>query len=834
MQRERNTALNIIPFVWFHGESIETMLEEIRQVRASGLEAFCVESRPFPDFCGESWWKMMDAVLAEAKSLGMKVWLLDDKIYPTGYANGGIYRDKPELRQWHLRLDAVDAVGPQRNARFLLPPDDESVLLGAFAFRRAGNGIDYASAVDLTARVSAPYVTYDVPEGYHQIVFLSKTQKGCERPYYIDMLNPASVDVLIENVYEPHARRYAEKYAGTFCGFFSDEPRFANARVDETMPEICSHECTLGVDGMSYPWSDRIGRKLVEEGFALSDLIGIWRDIGPKTARLRCRYMNLITDDYAEFFTGRLSRWCHERGLTYCGHIIEDSGAHARLNCSSGHYFKSMAGGDFACVDVVLHQIKPFFTQIRHFAHISSGYSEPDFFQYTLAKLASSCARTDETKQGRALCEIFGAYGWGESMTAMLYLTNHMLSRGINTFIPHAFSPKFPDEDCPPHFYARGHYPARKGFRKLMEYMDSMCSFFKKSKVDCPVAVLYHAEAEWSGRPYTTTDKVARTLAEHQIDFDILSPETLAAARADGNQMCAGLGRWRLLVVPYCEYLPEETIRLLREWKRTAEVCVAGSVSPAWNDFLPLAGEDLPARAYACGAAAFRAESFDPDLRVEAGKSAAVRWLFAVNESAQESENRLLGDFPETVTCLDVLNGRIWQQSAASGLSLRLRRGEARLIVLGAMTAEEAEGAFGRPFAPPVREGRGIPLRPSVMRLYPHDGAESERTLSEFPADVNALPGLGRFSGKAVFPLALPAEGGVVKVCFEGEQCVFRCAGQEEVSIQSPAYFRVPRGADAAEMEICNTLAISMADFFSKFAAIEPFGILSAERMEEE
>ncbi|MFR6327621.1 MAG: hypothetical protein ACLUOI_01455 [Eisenbergiella sp.] len=55
------------------------------------------------------------------------------------------------------------------------------------------------------------------------------------------------------------------------------------------------------------------------------------------------------------------------------------------------------------------------------------------------------------------MCEIFGNYGWAEGAQTMKWLTDFMLVRGINVFVPHAFSPKdFPDPDCPPHFYAHG------------------------------------------------------------------------------------------------------------------------------------------------------------------------------------------------------------------------------------------------------------------------------------------------------------------------------------------------------------------------------------------
>ena len=62
------------------------------------------------------------------------------------------------------------------------------------------------------------------------------------------------------------------------------------------------------------------------------------------------------------------------------------------------------------------------------------------------------------------MCEIFGAYGWAEGVKTMKYLLDHMLVRGINYFVPHAFSPKVDDADCPPSFYNGGKNPLYKHF----------------------------------------------------------------------------------------------------------------------------------------------------------------------------------------------------------------------------------------------------------------------------------------------------------------------------------------------------------------------------------
>ena len=84
----------IFPFFWQHGETEEVLRTYMRVIHEANIGAVCVESRPHPDFCGEQWWHDMDIILEEAKKYGMKVWILDDSHFPTGYANGAM-KDQP-------------------------------------------------------------------------------------------------------------------------------------------------------------------------------------------------------------------------------------------------------------------------------------------------------------------------------------------------------------------------------------------------------------------------------------------------------------------------------------------------------------------------------------------------------------------------------------------------------------------------------------------------------------------------------------------------------------------------------------------------------------------
>lgn len=140
-----------------------------------------------------------------------------------------------------------------------------------------------------------------------------------------------------------------------------------------------------------------------------------------------------------------------------------------------------------------------------------------------------------------------------------------MLVRGVNYFVPHAFDPApFPDADCPPHFYAHGKNPQYPEFGLLMGYMNRMAALLAGRHI-APVALLYHAEAEWSG-DYMLTQKPAACLARHGVDYDIVPADYLAGADADAGSLRINGESFRTLVIPYAEALPAALMRQVRCW----------------------------------------------------------------------------------------------------------------------------------------------------------------------------------------------------------------------------------------------------------------------------
>jgi hypothetical protein len=575
----------IFPFFWQHGEEESVLREYMEAIQSCGIQAVCVECRPHPDFTGPRWWHDFDIIMDEARKRGMKVWLLDDAHFPTGYANGALENADPELCKQYLSFNTVEVCGPMPQA-FLevdalakYTPNplnagaasfmtrgtkqrvfDDDKLLAVIAVNIVKDNKLGDEVIDLTGLVKDGTLVWNVPYGMWRVFVLYTTRNGGGRTDYINVLDRDSCRLQIDAVYEPHYERYKDDFGKTFAGFFSDEPLFGNTfgyAMDET----------VGRKIMPLPWNKEVPGMLRERlGDGWTNLLpALWADFNDAdlNAKVRYAYMDTVTRLVEKNFAGQIGEWCAERGVEYIGHIIEDNNQHARLGCSLGHFFRAQTGQHMSGIDNIGAQVL-----LAGENHIRKGFMTPgdgEFYHFTLGKLGSSGAHIDPKKMGRAMCEIFGAYGWSCGVRLMKYLTDHFLVRGINHYVPHAFSPKeFPDPDCPPHFYAHGLNPQFRHFRRLMRYMNRACHLINGGKHVAPAALLYHGEAEWTGG-YMLLQKPARELLENQIDFDIL-PSDLFADMDAFNSSFDGLlhvngETYKTLIVPYAEYVTGEVAR---------------------------------------------------------------------------------------------------------------------------------------------------------------------------------------------------------------------------------------------------------------------------------
>ncbi len=578
----------IMPFFWQHGETEETLREYMGAIYNCGIRSVCVESRPHPDFAGPKWWADMDVILDEARRREMKVWILDDSHFPTGYANGALENAEPalcrqslvcqmvELQDGGVELDITEYLHPRFTPRGMeqyvidqksLRTFDDDRLLSVTALGPEGE------TVPLEGFLRDGLLRWQAPAGKParwRLCFCVLTRNLGPHRSYINMMSAVSCRRLIDAVYEPHYAHYREDFGKTIAGFFSDEPELGNGHLYESGN-------VLGTD-QDLPWSSeletallkRMGQDWKHQLFLLWDHACQGADPAEK-AKARYAYMDAVTTLVEKNFSFQLGDWCRDHGVEYIGHLIEDNNQHARTGSSLGHYFRGLGGQDMAGIDDIGGQVLPQGEDLALAGGFGAG-RDGEFFHYALGALGASLGAVDPLKKGRAMCEIFGAYGWSEGVRLEKYLADHFMVRGVNRFVPHAFSgAPYPDPDCPPHFYAHGNNPQYRHFGALMRYMNRVCGLIDGGQSVTPAAILYHGEAEWTGE-YMLMQKPARLLCDRQIGYTFLPSDVFGQPDRFGTKLGKELEvngrRYQALIVPYAQFVSADFVRGAADLKR--------------------------------------------------------------------------------------------------------------------------------------------------------------------------------------------------------------------------------------------------------------------------
>ena len=835
----------ILPFLWMKGEPRRMIQEEIERIRECGIREICLESRPHPDFLGDGWWTDLDYIMKEARNRSMRVWVLDDRKFPTGYANGAFVRKYPQLAKVYLAERHMDVAGPARQSAVLIQPflGREGELLAVLALERADGdttALRRESALDLTDQVRDGFLYLDIPEGRWRILVLYTTQKGGGREGYMNLIDRASVRVLLDEVYEPHYERYREDFGKTFAGFFSDEPELGNVAG-------YSFQEKLGQERVRLPWSRELRERLQKiwgDDWKL-ELTSLWYETGTGTGAKRTDYMDAVTLLVRQCFSEQIAAWCEERGAEYIGHVIEDDNAHARLGCGTGHYFREQSAQHRSGIDVVHFQIVPGFEDPVH--QWIAGDRDGEFFHYGLAKLGASAAHLDANKRGRALCEIFGNYGWAFGTAGMKWLADHMLVRGINHFVPHAFSMQFPDPDCPPHFYARGHNPEFSLFAELMRYLNRMCHLLSGGTHIADAAVLYHAESEWSGGEAMLFQKPGRRLMERQMDYDVVPSDKLEEGEADNGRLRIGEETYSCLILPYCEKIPDRAVsKVIELAEGGVRIFVIDSLPQQTTGGCKLPDEFRNAvrtvnleRLTEMIPSEIRTEGQFPHLRLYRYRQKDGLILMLMNESVSQPVSTALhlpGHYSGIREYDAMKNTSVLWKKSAEGFSLFLEPGQSRLWILTEEDGGQPE--LHRTEARPICSGWKISVKEEESQKW---------TLWRELADGDKLPNINS-------PNCLPHFCGTIR--YEAEIWIENKKGRQMLYLpvfgdsariwmnekNSATLLRSPARADVTEdlsagrnrlrIEITNTLVWKVKDPVSTHLQIGPSGMTEAPVLE--
>lgn len=819
----------IAPFLWLHNEDDTLIVNELRRIHSCGIGAVCIESRTHQEFCRDDWWSDVRLILDTCKELGMKLWILDDKHFPSGYANG-IYEkeENRHLRASCIRCRRIDVAGEIKNCSVLADqwkelPDD--TFIGAVAFRRTRDGSSFdGQFIDLSESYACGRYYFDLPKGEWSVMLLIRSQADlpAHNRFYGNKLCPEATDAYIEEVYEGHYKRFAEDFGDTLLGFFSDEPQFHNYN---------SRSCKIVPTGdafSGYPWHDSLISDLKElyGENAVAMLCRLWYDFSDGShMSVRRDYMDIISKRFGRYYTDRIGKWCHDHGVMYIGHIIEDNGAHRCTGYGPAHYFRALGGQHMSGIDVVLHQLLPGLCEVANTGYVSYREIDNKHSHYILGKLGSSAAHIDKKKNGRAMCEIFGAFGWAEDLELMKYLADHFLVRGINYYVPHAFSPKENDTDCPPNFYNTGKNPQFKYFGALMSYINRICTF-TEGAVHIPCcAVVYDAEMSWSGASFTDNKDICKALYDAQLDYDIIPFDCLDGIDENG---CINGERYPVILLPYSQYYGEQELEKLKGVRN--RVIVVGGKGD--NGYESVSLEELVGYmeryrdVFVRGATKY--------LRYIHYKREGCSFLMFSNEGTERCDVSVSvkGFEGGEYTLWDAYENKAVRRYSEDGsIALSACPNNLTVVILGS-SPEIQQGELASELAlPNDRLDAAWSVEICPEREMPN--FKPYKTLCELvnicaPDQLPCFTGNIRYTAKVTLDakknkiMDLGCVGSTAQVWINGKEVGIRTFAPYRFDISGA----VKDGENTVEIIVTNTCVSEQSDGFSKYMAIKPSGLL--------
>jgi len=543
------------PLFWLHGDESKERLEMVvGKVAEGGNGCFTAESRPHSDWLGEGWYRDLAICLDAAKRHGLAMWIFDEKWWPSGEVAGRVPERYGSKR---LIAEARDIQGP---ARVEIEGLGGANSIAAIAGRDAGDGIDGASLVDLSASIRDGALRWDAPAGRWKVMtFAWKSHKSGGR-YLVDGASADAAEWYIRTVYQPHYDRFKADFGRAIAGFFYDEPETHGDWGTEVLKVLAER----GVDGK---------RALVAWKFRLA---------GDEHAAARYQYQDAFAEAWGRTLFGGITRWCEAHGVASIGHFLEHSNGYLHPDLCAGDMFLLMKYSSMGGIDAVFDQ----FVWGKRAARDAPCWQTP--------KLGSSITHAYGKPGDVTMVEIFGARGQDLTYPEMKWWTDHMHVSGVNFLIPHSFNPRAPrDTDCPPYFYNGGFEPRWPLYRVFADYTSRLSLMLSGGRHVCPVALLYLGGSAHVGKR-VLPEVMSEVLQDALYDCDWLPYEVFESdARLAGKEIALRDESYRILIVPPVEVIPYGTLAKAKEFFEGGGVVVGYGFLPSKSATLGKGAEDI-------------------------------------------------------------------------------------------------------------------------------------------------------------------------------------------------------------------------------------------------
>ena len=540
MEAKRMTG----PLFWLHGDESKERLElYLDKVAESGNGCFTAESRPHNDWLGEGWYRDLDICLQAAKKHDLKMWIFDEKWWPSQGVGG-----KVPARYSAKRL-AADAVLTEGPAPFQAEGHAGDRYIATLAGQLDAEGkIKGDTLIDLHDCIKEGKLSWQAPAGKWKVMKFTHTQApglGQNGQVSVDGASRDCTDWFIQTVYQPHFDHFGKDFGKTIPGFFYDEPETKGdwgTELNATLKE----------------WNLDWKKAYTAYKFGLS---------GEDDVAARYQYMDAFAETWGRVMYGGMTDWCHKHNVRSMGHFMEHGYLYVNRDYCAGDMMRLQKYSDMGALDLVCQQMYP-------------GSRPHDIYQ--TPKLASSITHAFNKADDITMCEMFGAYGQNITYPQMKWLTDQMQVRGVNYMIPHSFNPRAPfDGDCPPYFYNGGFEPRYPLYRVYADYTSRLSLLLSGGRHVCPIAVLFSGTSKQVGKMVTPEDMTS-AIQDSLYDCDWLPFEVFESkAELKDKEVALNRERYQVLVVPPVEVIPYATLAKVKQFFDQGGIVIGYGFLPA-------------------------------------------------------------------------------------------------------------------------------------------------------------------------------------------------------------------------------------------------------------
>ena len=296
---------------------VQRDLDEIRRLGFRAVTVQAGVNLPFA-YLSPEYFRFFRMLVAEAKQRNLRVWIVDDIGYPSGFAGGKFSTDAPDLRMQtlaiaaahHTRTPAKPSTSPSR---------PHTVAVTAIASDGTTTAIPIVNnSIDWTAP-AGDWQVYIVEHRFETSPTRSETNLNLAtepRPNtnnvqakdrsqsLFDYLNPAATRQFLAFTHEQYKKYLGAEFGNTILGFRGDEPDYTVSGLPWTPAFFDRFQQVKGYDIRPY-----LATFLLPRTAALT----------PEQTRARADYWDVFSLLFAESFFKVQADWCAANHLAVPG-----------------------------------------------------------------------------------------------------------------------------------------------------------------------------------------------------------------------------------------------------------------------------------------------------------------------------------------------------------------------------------------------------------------------------------------------------------------------------------------------------------------------------------